>query len=97
MRKVRSTRPAIRARAAAAVLVVLVAGAGGCEGGKEGDRCNALSTDDGCGAGLSCVAPTSCAETVCCPAGPSSAPECQACATAGDGGSDGAPANGGPG
>ena len=51
-----------------------------CEQGSEGDRCNpgrAANGSDECNSGLSCVTPTSCVISVCCPAAPPySDPQC---------------------
>jgi hypothetical protein len=47
---------------------VLALASGGCEVGKEGDRCNPDLSHDECGSGLSCQQPTNCAENYCCPA-----------------------------
>lgn len=52
----------------ALVALGLVVGAGnGCDGGGEGDRCNPLLSHDECGKGLSCMQPTTCVESYCCP------------------------------
>jgi hypothetical protein len=65
--------------ALSAVVVALVALAGGCEtGGKEGDRCNPLVLQDECNARLHCQAAT-CSESYCCRTdGTSGDPHCQA-------------------
>ena len=39
----------------------------GCDGGREGERCNPLLSHDECGGGLSCQQPSTCAENYCCP------------------------------
>jgi hypothetical protein len=81
----------------AAALIFVAAGllalGDGCDGGREGDRCNPLLSHDECGNGLSCQQPSTCAENYCCPspASASSNPYCNgaACPPA-DGGSDAA-------
>ena len=70
------------------------AGAGGCNVGNEGERCNPSLSHDECGAGLACTQPTDCPESYCCPASGTSRNElCQpgcaggqasACAAGGD-------------
>ena len=44
----------------------------GCDGGREGDRCNPLLSHSDCNDGLSCQQPATCAESYCCPASSSS-------------------------
>ncbi|MDP9149129.1 MAG: hypothetical protein M3O36_04190 [Myxococcota bacterium] len=55
----------------------------GCDGGREGDRCNPVLTHNDCNDGLVCGQPATCAEAYCCPvnASSSSNPYCngQAC------------------
>lgn len=41
-----------------------------CDGGREGDRCNPNLSHVDCNDGLACIAPSSCAETYCCPSDP---------------------------
>jgi hypothetical protein len=50
----------------------------GCEQGAEGDRCNPDLVDTSeCGSGLSCVTPSTCVISVCCPSTPPySNPQC---------------------
>ena len=48
-----------------------VASLGACDGGNEGDRCNPDLSHNDCGAGLTCVTPSTCVENYCCPADPS--------------------------
>lgn len=81
-------------RNAAALLLVaaglLVLG-NGCDGGREGERCNPLLSHDECDNGLSCQRPSTCAENYCCPdpASSSSNPYCNGAACpAADGGGD---------
>lgn len=78
----------------AALLVVaasLLAVGDGCDGGREGERCNPLLSHDECDKGLSCQRPSTCAENYCCPdpASSSSNPFCNglACPVP-EGGSD---------
>jgi hypothetical protein len=53
------------------VFVASLAALAGCEQGAEGDRCNPdLVGSDECNGGLTCVTPTSCVISVCCPASP---------------------------
>jgi hypothetical protein len=54
----------------------------GCDGGREGERCNPFSSHDECNAGLSCQQPSTCAENYCCPspASGSSNPYCNGAA-----------------
>lgn len=75
-----------------------------CEQGAEGDRCNPdLSYSSECSSGLSCVTPSSCVISVCCPSAPPyTDPQCQCfvhpegCACNVDAGYDsGAPADAG--
>lgn len=51
----------------------------GCEQGSEGDRCNPdLVNTTECNSGLSCVTPSSCVISVCCPSAPPySDPQCE--------------------
>jgi hypothetical protein len=51
----------------------------GCEQGAEGDRCNPDLVDTTeCNSGMSCVTPSSCVVSVCCPAAPPySDPQCE--------------------
>jgi hypothetical protein len=50
-----------------------------CEQGAEGDRCNPdLVNTSECNSGLSCVTPSSCVVSVCCPSTPPYAdPQCE--------------------
>lgn len=68
----------------AAGLAVLV---GGCDGGREGDRCvpTSLRSSDECGSGLSCQQIGACGESYCCPSDPtkSSNPYCNGSGFAG--------------
>ena len=49
----------------------------GCDGGREGDRCNPNLSHNDCNDGLSCVQPSTCVENYCCPTnGSSSDPYC---------------------
>lgn len=59
-------------RTAVIAIATLLVVANACDGGREGDRCNPNLSHDECGAGLSCVAPSTCVETYCCPANASS-------------------------
>ena len=54
----------------AAGLAVVI---GGCDGGREGDRCvpTSLRSSDECGSGHTCQSIGSCGESYCCPADPS--------------------------
>jgi hypothetical protein len=57
---------------------VVAFGAGGCNVGNEGERCNPDLSHDECGAGLSCTQPQYCPENYCCPtSGTSNNPYCQ--------------------
>jgi len=51
----------------------------GCEQGAEGDRCNPDLVDTTeCSSGLSCVTPTTCVVSVCCPSAPPyTDPQCE--------------------
>jgi len=91
------TRVALFARAPlllaiASALVVLL---NGCDGGREGERCNPALSHNDCDDGLTCQQPSTCAENYCCPVDPSKSfnPYCNgaACPTvdAGDGVADG--------
>jgi hypothetical protein len=71
-----STRSTISCFVIACALVI--GGAGGCEIGQEGERCNPDLSHDECGAGLACTQPVDCPESYCCPtSGNSSNPYCQ--------------------
>jgi hypothetical protein len=52
--------------------------ANGCDGGREGERCNPSLSHDECNDGLTCQVTTSCGESYCCPSNPasSSSPYC---------------------
>ena len=50
---------------------VLVAFGNGCDGGREGDRCNPNLSHNDCDDGLTCQITTNCGEAYCCPANPS--------------------------
>ena len=54
----------------AAGLAIIV---GGCDGGREGDRCvpTSLRSSDECGSGYTCQSIGGCGESYCCPADPS--------------------------
>ena len=88
-----------------AALLLVAAGllvlGNGCDGGREGERCNPLLSHDECDNGLSCQRPSTCAENYCCPepASSSSNPFCNgaACPAPDGGGDAAAPADGGPG
>lgn len=41
-----------------------------CDGGREGDRCNASLSHNDCNDGLVCITPSTCVETYCCPSDP---------------------------
>src|SRR5512140_1514762 len=73
-------RVSLFARAVALVALgsLLVPLANGCDGGREGERCNPALSHDDCGDGLTCQQPTACAENYCCPADPtkSTSPTC---------------------
>jgi hypothetical protein len=79
----------------AAVLSAFALGAfvltNGCDGGREGDRCNPNLSHNDCGSGLTCIQPSGCAENYCCPADPSksSNPYCNGAGCFGDGGGGG--------
>lgn len=68
----------------------------GCDGGREGERCNPDSSHDECDDGLRCQAPATCVESYCCPtpASSSSNPYCNGKGCPG-GGDAGAPADAG--
>jgi hypothetical protein len=76
-------------------IAILTLGAG-CDGGREGERCNPFLSHNDCNDGLTCQQPATCAENYCCPANASSStnPFCNgaACpaaeAGAGDAGAD---------
>ena len=40
----------------------------GCDGGREGERCNPNLSHNECDDGLTCVQPATCVESYCCPA-----------------------------
>jgi hypothetical protein len=50
------------------VLLGALAFGNGCDGGREGDRCNPNLSHDDCDDGLVCVQPATCVESYCCPA-----------------------------
>ena len=50
-----------------ALLLGLVAFGNGCDGGREGDRCNPNLSHNDCDDGLACVQPATCVESYCCP------------------------------
>jgi len=52
--------------AVAALLMLIPA----CDGGREGDRCNPNLSHNDCDDGLTCIAPSTCVETYCCPSDP---------------------------
>jgi hypothetical protein len=62
----------------ALVAFTIVAVGNGCDGGREGDRCNPDLSHNDCNDGLTCQQPSSCAESYCCPnpASASSNPFC---------------------
>ncbi len=78
-------RRAVRTRAVGYVSALLVASAGmlaageGCDGGREGERCNPSLSHNDCDNGLTCQQPGTCAENYCCPDPPvsSSSPFCR--------------------
>jgi hypothetical protein len=83
------TMNATSSRIGIALAVVLgglvLTGAGGCNIGQEGERCNPSLTHDECGPGLACTAVANCPETYCCPtSGTSSNPYCQPGCSGGD-------------
>ncbi len=53
-------------------LTILALTISGCDGGREGDRCNPDLSHNDCNDGLTCVVPSTCVENYCCPT-PSSA------------------------
>jgi hypothetical protein len=63
----------------AAVLVLVNSG---CDGGREGERCNPALSHNDCDNGLTCQQPSTCAENYCCPADPtkSTSPYCNGAA-----------------
>jgi hypothetical protein len=61
----------VRAAALAAFALGAFVLTNGCDGGREGDRCNPNLSHDDCGSGLACIQPSGCAENYCCPADPS--------------------------
>jgi hypothetical protein len=70
---------AARVSLVAGIALALVGLVGaGCDGGREGDRCNPDLSHDDCNDGLTCVQPATCVENHCCPADPrtSSDPYC---------------------
>jgi hypothetical protein len=78
-----------------ALLGVLAVG-NGCDGGREGERCNPNVSHNECDDGLTCVQPATCVENYCCPAGPSANPYCNgaACPTPDASAQDAAPDTG---
>jgi hypothetical protein len=48
-------------------LAVLVLASTGCDGGREGDRCNPDLSHNDCNDGLTCIVPSTCVENYCCP------------------------------
>lgn len=62
----------------------------GCDGGREGERCNPDLSHDECDDGLTCQQPSTCVENYCCPtpASGSSNPYCngKGCPNGGDAG-----------
>ena len=50
-----------------ALVGTLALGAGGCNVGNEGERCNPSLSHDECGSGLACTQPAYCPENYCCP------------------------------
>ena len=71
-----------------AALVFLVGN--GCDGGREGERCNPNLSHNDCDDGLTCGQPSTCVESYCCPTtGTSNNPFCNgaACPPAADAGS----------
>jgi hypothetical protein len=44
----------------------------GCDGGREGDRCNPNLSHNDCNGGLRCQVTTACGESYCCPSNPAS-------------------------
>src|ERR1700733_3860470 len=89
---------AARSWAVIALLLALAPLANGCDGGREGERCNPDLSHNDCDDGLTCQQPSTCAENYCCPADPtkSSNPYCNGAgcpapdAAADAGGDDGA-------
>ncbi len=77
--------------AALSLFAVVAASTGGCDGGREGERCNPSLSHDECNDGLSCRQPATCVESYCCPNGSSSNPYCNgsACPSAADAGAPG--------
>jgi hypothetical protein len=74
----------IHSRIGAVLLVIagglVLGGAGGCQVGQEGERCNPYLSHDECGAGLACKNPPNCPEYYCCPTSTSGtriSPYCQ--------------------
>ena len=66
-----STSSAVRVALTLAVALVSIALLGnGCAGGGEGDRCNPNLSHNECDNGLTCVQPSTCAESYCCPSDP---------------------------
>ena len=63
-------------------LLGVLAFGNGCDGGREGERCNPNLSHNECDDGLTCVQPASCAENYCCPAnaGTSTNPFCNGAA-----------------
>jgi hypothetical protein len=60
-----------RAFALVALAASLVSIANGCDGGREGERCNPSLSHNDCDDGLTCQQPSTCVENYCCPADPS--------------------------
>jgi len=65
-------RISLAARAASFVALagMIVALGNGCDGGREGERCNPALSHNDCDNGLTCQQPSTCAENYCCPADP---------------------------
>lgn len=59
-----------RAATVVALAVAVMPLAGGCDGGREGERCNPSLSHNECHNGLTCRQPSTCAESYCCPADP---------------------------
>jgi hypothetical protein len=76
----RTDRVSLLARAVALVALgsILVPLANGCDGGREGERCNPALSHNDCDDGLTCQQPATCAENYCCPSDPtkSTSPYC---------------------
>ena len=71
-------RRAVRSRAVTYVAALLLAAAAvlavgdGCDGGREGERCNPSLSHNDCDNGLTCQQPGTCVESYCCPDLPTS-------------------------